>query len=202
MASRVGSPLLYPVEGGDDGNNDSYSNNMQVDSIMFTSLCAAFSNWAPIVPPVVRRHSSRWRFLLSVVIVIMTFSASFAHLRHMIHKGTDRRVEENAIKIRSLRLFRSTDQLDHHNQLPTAPTTTTDKDATLLSPRVLVGATMISWMAWGIMVATHPAYFKRRIVLLDGSGRAILTCVVFVIACILTNWTRIRYFNGDANDVK
>jgi hypothetical protein len=26
--------------------------------------------------------------------------------------------------------------------------------------------------------------------------------VVFVIACILTNWTRIRYFNGDANDVK
>jgi hypothetical protein len=66
----------------------------------------------------------------------------------------------------------------------------------------LVGATVISWMVWGILLATHPAYFKRRIVLLDGSERAILTYVVFVIACILTNWTRIRYFYGDANDAK
>ena len=197
MASRIGSPLLIPVDSEDD-SHDIYSNNMQLDFIMFTSLCAAFSNWAPIVTPVVRRHSSRWRLLLSVVIVIMTFSASFAHLRHMMHKGTDRRVEENHIKMRSLRLFRSVEtssQLDPQLQTPT----TTDKDATV-NPRVLLGATIALWMFWGILVATHPAYSKRRIVV-DGSERAILTCVVFVIACILTNWTRIRYY-GEVDDVK
>jgi hypothetical protein len=185
MSSRVGSgsssgsPPLSAVGSGDDGSNDSYSNNnMQVDSIMFTSLCAAFSNWAPIVPPIVRRHSRRWRFFLSVVIVIMTFSASFAHLRHMIHKGTDRRVEENVIEIRSLRSsavlpsWIITSCLDHRPQQQTM-----NADATLLSPRVLVGATMIAWIVWGILVATHPVYFKRGVVLLDGSERAMLTCV-------------------------
>lgn len=197
MASHVGPPLLSPVDSEDD-SNDMYSNNMQVDSIMFTSLCAAFSDWAPIVPPVVRRHSSRWRLLLSVVIVIMTFSASFAHLRYMMHRGTERRVEENHIKMRSLRIFRtveSSSELDP--QLRT--TTATDKDETL-SPRVLLWTTVALWTFWGILVATHPAYSKRRIVV-DGSERSILTCVIFVMACIVTNWTRIRYY-GEVDDVK
>lgn len=66
-----------------------------VDQVMVASLCAAFSDWAPIVhlPPAIQRHSSRWRLFLLIVIVLMTFSASFAHLRYMMMlHGKERRV--------------------------------------------------------------------------------------------------------------
>lgn len=177
------------------------------DGIMFTSLCAAFSNLDPIVPPVVRRHSSRWRVVLSVVIGIMTFSASFAHLRFLMQHGNDRRVEErhHPSSLRSLRLFRGNPVVvvpHSQEQLRTS----TEKEEEPTNPRVLLGATITFWTIWGILVTTHP-FVKRRTdddAVSDGSEteRAILTCVIFIFACLLTHWTRIRYGEAAAEAVK
>ena len=174
-----------------DARNGSRS-SVQVDRIMFTSLCAAFSNLDPIVPPLVRRHSSRWRIFLTVLIGVMTFSASFAHLRYMMHHGTDRRVEQRDHTLRSL-LFGG-NPVPAPSQLRAAST----KADVPSNPRLLLGATIASWTIWGILVATPFIAKRRNVAVGEGSEKAILTCVVFIIACILTYWTRIRYYGEKA----
>ena len=158
-------------------HEDMDSSTMQVDRIMFTSLCAAFSNWSPIVSPVVRRHSNRWRLALFVIIVIMTFSASFAHLRSILWGQ-----HEERSAMRSLRVSLQTTQLQASKE--ESP------------PRVLLMATVTSWTLWGVLLATRSD--KRRML----EERAILAGVLFLVACMLTHWTRIRYGEMVAQDVK
>lgn len=216
MTHRLGSEAaLLATDGASDApettisgvdyeieeRNGARSANYRADRVMVTSLCAAFSNVEPLLPPVVRHHSSRWRIVLSVVIGIMTFSASFAHLRYMMRHGTDRyrRVQErNPTSMhQSLRFyFGGGNKVQPTSQLRA----TTEKDGVpTTSPRVLLGATITSWTLWGVMVVTHPFVKRRSFVSVgDGSEHAIITCIVFIIACILTHWTRIRYRYGEA----
>ena len=197
-ASLDMNDTYYEVNNIDEQRHSRESPPVGGNSIMFTSLCAAFSNLDPIVPPLVRRHSSRWRALLSVVIGIMTFSASFAHLRYMMHRGSDRRVEER--RNHSIRALFGGNPV----QPPTELHTSTMKNPVPTNPRILLGATIACWTAWGVLVATHPSVNKQRrtVSVGDGSGRAILTCIVFIIACMLTYWTRIRYGETVAETVK
>jgi len=181
------------VYNDNEERNPSSPSNTRADRVMFTSLCAAFSNLAPIVPPVVRRHSSRWRIFLSIVIGIMTFSASFAHLRFLMKNGGDRRVEERNHSLRSLRFFGGN---------PIQPPAQLEKGDVSTNPRVLLGATITTWTLWGVLVATHPVVKRWTVAVGDGSERAILTCVLFIIACILTHWTRIRYGEAATEAVK
>ncbi len=165
---------------------------------MFTSLCAVFSNGLnPVVP---QRHSSRWRIGISIVIGIMTFTASFAHLRSMMHNNVrDRRAQERHVmkSLQSLRFFGG-----NPVQAPTQLQTTTEKEDVPTNPRVLLGMTVTCWSFWLLLVATHP-YVKRRMVVVgEGSERSIATCIVFILACILTHWTRIRYGEADMDTVK
>jgi hypothetical protein len=197
-----------------DTENDSYTDNeernggqstqIRGEEIMFTSLCAAFTNLDPIVPPAVRRHSSRWRMFLLIVIGIMTFSASFAHLRYLMNRGTDRRVEERNRRrhaLRSLRFFAR-----RNNPVQPPPhlrTSTTEKETISTNPRVLLGATITSWTVWCILVATHPLLKRRTDVAVgEGCERAIITLLVFIISCLLTYWTRIRYTEIAAEALK
>lgn len=141
---------------------------------------AAFSNLDRIVPPAVRRYSSRWRVFLLIVIGIMTFSASFAHMRYLMHRGTDRRVEERNRwhALRSLRFFaRRNNPVQPPPQLRTP---TTEKETISTNPRVLLGVTITSWIVSSILVATHIS-LKRRTDGAAGEGceRAIITCLVF-----------------------
>lgn len=174
----------------DERIDEMSSQEIQTRDTMFTSLCAVFSNGLnPIVPPLVRRHSSRWRIGLSVVIGIMTFTASFAHLRYMMHHGNDRRVEERRQVLKSMRSLRFFG--GNPVQPPAQLQTSTEKEDA--NPRVLLGMTVTCWSVWAVLVATHP-YVKRRTVAVgEGSERSIATCIVFILACILTHWTRIRY---------
>lgn len=188
--------LFYEEEERND-EIDSHSSHRR--DTMLTSLCEHFSNGVnPIVPPVVRRHSSRWRIGLSVVIGIMTFTASFAHLRYMMHHGNDRRAEERHVKsMRSLRFFGG-----NPVQPPAQLQTSTEKEDGPTNPRVLLGMTVACWSVWGVLVATHP-YVKRRMVAVgDGSERSIATCIIFILSCILTHWTRIRYAEAAIETVK
>lgn len=210
MTTRLGPPaplltrdsLSFDMEDIHDGlfyeeeeRNDEISPPpLHRQDTMFTSLCAVFSNGLnPIVPPVVSRHSSRWRIGISVVIGIMTFTASFAHLRSMMHSNVrDRRAQERRHVVKSLQSLRFFG--GNPVQPPAQLQTTSEKEEDVpTNPRVLLGMTVTCWSFWLLLVATHP-YVKRRMVVVgEGSERSIATCIVFILACILTHWTRIRY---------
>lgn len=106
------------------------------DGFMFTSLCAAFSNLNPIVPPVVRRHSNRWRMIVSIIISLSIFSASLAHLRSIFnHNGRRSVMEEHHhgdhhfAVLRSLRFVGGTFISAERQQEPQLRTIMTEKEA-------------------------------------------------------------------------